>query len=82
MIIGALITFHSKLYEMKASPLLHKRLYGFVQHDLSQTKRWGGFRPMVFMQSGLALAMFMTTACAAGMWMWWNGTVKKSSTCP
>lgn len=77
IVIGALIYMPFTWLEMKISPVLHKRIYGFFQHSFEQTKRWGSFRPMVFMQSGLALAMYMTVASVVGIWMWLSGTVKK-----
>ncbi len=53
------------LVEIRLSPQLHNWIYGYPQHsDFAQTIRWGGFRPMVFMAHGLAVAMFM---CAAAM---------------
>jgi len=77
IIIGALIYLPFCYLEMVISPLLHKYTYGFVQHSIAQAKRWGAFRPMVFMQSSLALAMYMTTAALVAGWMWASGTQKK-----
>jgi hypothetical protein len=77
IVMGALIYMPFTWLEMKISPLLHKKIYGFFQHSFEQTKRWGSFRPMVFMQSGLALAMYMTVATVTGVWMWLSGSVKK-----
>jgi hypothetical protein len=77
IVVGALIYMPFTWLEMKISPLLHKKIYGFFQHSFEQTKRWGSFRPMVFMQSGLALAMYMTVATVTGVWMWLSGSVKK-----
>ncbi len=77
IVIGGLAYTPFVWTEMWISPQLHKMVYGIMQHDFSQTKRWGGYRPMVFMQSGLALAMFMTTAALVAGWMWMTGSVKK-----
>jgi hypothetical protein len=82
IVIGALCYMPFTWTEMLISPQLHKKLYGFFQHDFAQTKRWGSYRPMVFMQSGLALAMYMTTAALCGIWMWLSGTVKKIAGVP
>lgn len=51
------------LLELRMSPQLHRWVYGFHQHDFSQTIREGGYRPMVFMPHGISLAMFLLTAC-------------------
>ena len=46
------------LWEVRFSPQLHTRLYGFFQHDFAQAMRQGGFRPFVFMPHGLWVAFF------------------------
>ncbi len=51
--------------EMRMSPQFHAWVYGFHQHDFSQTRREGGFRPMVFMAHGLAVAMLVLTSVIA-----------------
>ena len=54
------------LWEIRMSPNLHRLLYGYFQgDDFSQTRRWGGYRPVVFMSHGLALARFMVCATMA-----------------
>lgn len=62
IVIGALIHVLPVFYELRMSPQLHKIFYGQHQHTFIQTRRGGGWRPMVFMQHGLALAMFQGTA--------------------
>jgi hypothetical protein len=44
-------------------------VYGYHQHDFSQAKRGGGWRPTVFMQHGLAVATFMCTATLMATWV-------------
>ncbi len=53
------------LVEIRLSPHFHKWTYGFHQHKFSQTIRWGGFRPMVYMAHGLAVSLFMVAAVTA-----------------
>ncbi|MEL7226097.1 MAG: hypothetical protein AAGL17_14935 [Cyanobacteria bacterium J06576_12] len=47
------------LYEMRFSPQLNVMLYGFFPHDWLQHVRGGRFRPVVFLQHGLWLALFL-----------------------
>lgn len=54
----ALVYSLFQLIEIRLSPQLHRWVYGFFQDDFAQTIRGGGFRPTVFMQHGLAVAMF------------------------
>lgn len=61
------------LYEMRMSPQLHRMVYGQHQHAFTQTYRMGGWRPMVFMQHGLALSLFMGATALAAIWLWISG---------
>lgn len=74
--IGGLVYIPLCLYEVRMSPQLHKILYGFHQHSFVQTKRFGGFRPMVFMQHGLAVGFWMTAASLTGFWMWHSRSLR------
>ena len=75
--VGGLIYVPLCLLEMKMSPQLHHWIYGYHQHSFGQQKRWGGYRPMVFMQHGIACAMWMATASIVGVWLWVTGTMKR-----
>ena len=69
--VGATLVYSIlQIVELRLSPQLHDWVYGFFQHSFSQTKRGGGFRPMVFMSHGLALAMFTAAGvlAAAGLY--------------
>jgi hypothetical protein len=45
--------------------------------DWSQAQRGGGWRPVVFMQHGLMVAVWMMTAALMGVWLWQTGALKK-----
>ena len=47
------------LFEIRMSPQLHHNVYGFHQMDFSMTLRFGGYRPMIFMQTGMAVCMYL-----------------------
>lgn len=55
------------LVEAVMSPQLNVWIYGFFQHDFSQTIRFGGFRPVVFMPHGLWVAFFALMAMIAAL---------------
>ena len=65
------------LFEIKMSPQLHQLVYGYHQHGFDQTIRLGGFRPMVFMQHGLAVGFWMTAASLIGVWLLVSGSLKQ-----
>ncbi len=68
--VGGLVYVPLCLYEIRMSPQLHDMIYGFHQHRFGQTKRFGGWRPMVFMQHGLAVGTWMAAASLVGVWLW------------
>jgi hypothetical protein len=46
------------LVEIRLSPQLHRWVFGYHQHSFSQTFRWGGYRPTIFLAHGIAVGMF------------------------
>lgn len=71
-IIGVLVTaglIYSlpMLLEARLSPQINVWVYGFFQHDFSQSIRGSGFRPMVFMPHGLWVAFFALMAAMAAL---------------
>lgn len=70
LMIAGLIYSIPMLYEMRMSPQLNTKIYGFFQHGFDQTIRFGGFRPIVFMQHGLWVAFFALSALAAAAALW------------
>src|SRR6266545_4824883 len=74
--VGGLIYLPLCWIEMRLSPQLHVWVYGFHQHSFLQNIRWGGYRPMVFMQHGLMVGMWMCMTALVGVWLWKSGTVR------
>lgn len=64
------------LIEIRLSPQLHRWVYGYHQGDFSMTMRFGGYRPMIFMEHGLATAMFVLSATLAAWTRWRTGAIK------
>lgn len=57
------------LWEIRMSPRCHFDVYGFMQTDYEMTVRGGGYRPMIFMSGGLALAMFVLSGTIGALAM-------------
>jgi hypothetical protein len=55
------------------SPQLQFNLYGFRSEGFDTVVRFGGYRPSVFMQTGLALGMFMAAGTLCAIWLWRTG---------
>ncbi|NJK88058.1 MAG: hypothetical protein HC923_00800 [Myxococcales bacterium] len=58
MMAGFVYSFFA-LYEVRMSPQLHLKTYGYVFMAFDQAVRWGGYRPQIYMSHGLVVAFFM-----------------------
>ena len=62
----ALVYSLPMLFEIRMSPQLHRWVYGYFPHEsFAQQIRGGGFRPVVFLNHGLAVATFVALALLA-----------------
>jgi hypothetical protein len=68
--IAGLIYSVPMLFELRMSPQLNLWVYGYYSSDFIQEVRDGGFRPMVFMGHGLAVAFFTMTTVIATATLW------------
>jgi hypothetical protein len=66
-VIGGLIYSIPIILEVRLSPQLNTWIYGFFQHSFEQMMRWGGFRPIVFLQHALWVAFFVLTATLSAL---------------
>jgi hypothetical protein len=67
---AALIYSLPTLFEVRMSPQLSRWTYGFLAQSFGQAMRDGGFRPVVFLQHGLWLALFMSMAAVSAAALW------------
>ncbi|TAE97826.1 MAG: O-antigen ligase domain-containing protein [Oscillatoriales cyanobacterium] len=75
---GGLAYVPFTLFEGVRGPLLHQMVYGVnAFEDWGQARRLGGWRPVVFMQHGLMVGVWMMTAALIAVWLWQTGTLKK-----
>lgn len=66
------------LLEMRIAPTLHLRVYGYhARADFSQTIRYGGYRPTVFLEHGLWVGVWMMAATLLGIVLWRAGVIKQ-----
>ncbi len=70
LFIGGLVYAIPMLIEVRLSPQINVWVYGFFQHSFAQTIRFGGYRPVVFLDHGLWVAFFAMTAMIAGLALW------------
>lgn len=62
LVISAIFYSIPGLIEIRLSPQVNTWVYGFFQHDFTQTIRQGGYRPLVFLEHPLWYALFITYA--------------------
>jgi hypothetical protein len=75
---GGIVYIPLCLLEMRIAPTLHLRVYGYhARLDFSQTMRYGGYRPTVFLEHGLWVGMWMMAATLLGIVLWKAGVIKK-----
>lgn len=70
ILIGGLIYLPLCLFEVRMSPQLSKMIYNIFPHAWHQHVRNGHFRPIVFMQHGLMVALWMTISSITAFWLW------------
>lgn len=76
IVIGGLLYLPLCLYEIRMSPQLSNIFYGFFPHSFAQHFRYGGYRPIVFMQHGLMVALWMAIATTVTFWLWRGGVIR------
>lgn len=79
---GGLVYMPLCLLENTMSPQLHRWVYGFHQRSFAQTIRFGGWRPMVFMEHGLMVGLWLASASLTSFWLWTTGTMKRIKNVP
>jgi hypothetical protein len=65
--ICGLIYLPLALVELRLSPQFHTWVYGYFPSVFVESKRAGGFRPVVFMNHGLSVAMFAFVGFSASV---------------
>lgn len=70
IVIGGLLYAPLCLFEVRMSPQLSNIFYDFFPHSFAQHMRYGGYRPIVFMQHGLMVALWMAQSTVAAFWLW------------
>jgi len=76
ILVGVLLYIPLCLYELRMSPQLHIKLYGFFQHSWVQHFRYGGYRPIVFMQHGLMVSFWLMVGVVILFWYWRSKSIK------
>jgi tetratricopeptide (TPR) repeat protein len=73
IVIGGLVYVPLCLIEIRLSPMLENWVYGILRWEGT---RYEGYRPKVFLSTGLELGLWMTIASITGWQIWFCGAVK------
>jgi tetratricopeptide (TPR) repeat protein len=73
ILFGGLAYVPLCLLEIRLSPVLETWVYGIIHWE---DMRYGGYRPKVFLSSGLELGLWMTNATLIGYLLWSCGAIK------
>lgn len=69
-VVAALVYTLPALFEIRMSPQLNNWIYGFFPSEFIQHIRAGGFRPVVFLNHGLLLGIFLCLATLSALVLW------------
>jgi tetratricopeptide (TPR) repeat protein len=75
IVVGGLVYVPLCLFEIRFSPQLQNWIFGSSLYW--EGRRYGGFRPKVFMATGIELGMWMTAATLIGWWLRTNKSLKR-----
>ena len=67
LVLAGLLYSVPMLFEIRMSPQLSSWIYGYSSTSYAAEGRYGGFRPVVFMNNGLVVAFFITTSFVASI---------------
>ena len=78
MAIGGFLYVPLCLVEIRMSPQIKQWVYGFGEgRAVDFGMRYGGYRPMVFLSTGLELGWWMCCATLAAFMLWKSGDVRR-----
>jgi len=76
VLVGAIVYVPLCLLEVRISPQLHRAVYGFYQNSFLLHVRYGGYRPMVFMNHGLMVGFWMAMGTVVCAMAWLSRSVR------
>ena len=64
--------------EVASSPIIYQALYGFHPFRFQGMVRYVGYRPVVFMEDGNQLGIWLATSALIATWLWRSGPLRRS----
>jgi hypothetical protein len=85
LVLAGLLYIPFVLIESRMAPQMHRWIYGVhTRHTSERVGIFGplGWKPSVFMDSALALTMFMGLTAICGVWLWTSKSVERIMNVP
>ena len=76
MLIGGMAYILPCLWEIRVSPQLQYNFYGVNPGGWDLARFGLGFRPVVFMSTGIETSLWMAVCALVGYWLWFSGSIK------
>ncbi len=77
IVVGGLVYAPLCLVESATGPGLYAAVYGFHPFQNDGSKRSLGFRPIVFLEHGNQLGIWLATSAMTAAWLWWSGQMPR-----
>ena len=81
-VVGGMAYAPLCVWESVMSPQLNRQLYGFTTSEFIMNYRLGGWRPVVFMQHGLAVGAWMASSSLVAWILWRSKSIPRISGIP
>jgi hypothetical protein len=75
-VIGGLAYIPFCIFEIFRGPRIYAWLYGYQPFQMNAAQRFIGFRPVVLLENGNQLGIWMATTTLIAMWLWRRRAVK------
>jgi hypothetical protein len=76
LVVGGLIYAPLCLVEFAAGPIFYPALYGFHPYQHDGVSRYFGHRPIVFLEHGNQLGIWMASSALTATWLRWAGRMR------
>jgi hypothetical protein len=82
LVLGGVLYLPLGLVEFVSRPFLYRMVYGAHPYQLVGAERFLGCRPLVFLEDGNQLGMWMASAAVSAAWLWKAGRARSFAGLP
>src|SRR5207249_3986432 len=82
LVLGGLLYVPLGLLEFVDGPFFYALAYGSHPYQTEGAARFVGQRPIVFLEHGNQLGIWIASAAVAAVWLWWSGRMRSVGRVP